>query len=365
LFEQALKLVRIQGALAFITPAPFTTNNYTTNLRKLILESVKILRIVTVPDGVFADASVDNVIFAFQKEAKEAARNSNEIDFVEAAAGDERLIITDSRKVIQKTFLETSGMIFRPPKVEGFASFESKLLKHTKPLSDYARVNFGMQLRDRSKFPEDVVETDNPKSLKSAYKPCITGKNVSRYSTEFANLYCLFDREAQQGGCWDEEIQFAKGKVIVRQIGEIPIASFDAKGFCCLNTVFMVKAIVPHIEEKFLLGILNSKVIGFFWTNKFADFKQTFPKIKGTYLLQMPIPALDLNSKSDKDRHDKLVALVDKMLVLVPKLRAATSDRERETLQNAVTATDYQIDQLVYDLYGLTEKEVSLVEGNN
>ena len=44
-------------------------------------------------------------------------------------------------------------------------------------------------------------------------------------------------------------------------------------------------------------------------------------------------------------------------------LRAATSDKEKATLQNAVTATDPQIDQLVYELYALTPEEIALVEG--
>ncbi len=44
-------------------------------------------------------------------------------------------------------------------------------------------------------------------------------------------------------------------------------------------------------------------------------------------------------------------------------MRAATADSEKATLQNAVTATDQQIDQLVYELYGLTEAEIKLVEG--
>jgi hypothetical protein len=57
------------------------------------------------------------------------------------------------------------------------------------------------------------------------------------------------------------------------------------------------------------------------------------------------------------------VLLVDKMLGLMPKLRAATADSEKAVLQNAVTATDQQIDQLVYELYGLTAEEIKLVEG--
>ena len=71
-----------------------------------------------------------------------------------------------------------------------------------------------------------------------------------------------------------------------------------------------------------------------------------------------------LPSPADKSRHDKLVVLVEKLLGLMPKLRAATSESEKATLQNAVTATDQQIDALVYELYGLTEEEIKLVEGN-
>ena len=39
------------------------------------------------------------------------------------------------------------------------------------------------------------------------------------------------------------------------------------------------------------------------------------------------------------------------------------ADAERGTLQNAVTATDQEIDGLVYELYGLTPEEIALVEG--
>lgn len=45
------------------------------------------------------------------------------------------------------------------------------------------------------------------------------------------------------------------------------------------------------------------------------------------------------------------------------KRPAATADSEKAVLQNAVTATDQQIDALVYELYGLTADEIKLVEG--
>ncbi len=115
-----------------------------------------------------------------------------------------------------------------------------------------------------------------------------------------------------------------------------------------------------QLSPKLLLGILNSKLIRNLWTGRFYDQRQTFPKIKGTYLKQLPIAFLP-NTK--KAIHNHLVALADKMLTLTPKLRAASKDSsEYKVLQNAVTATDQQIDALVYQLYDLSPEEIALVE---
>ena len=44
-------------------------------------------------------------------------------------------------------------------------------------------------------------------------------------------------------------------------------------------------------------------------------------------------------------------------------LRLAEGPQEQEALQREIQATDNQIDRLVYDLYGLTEEEIKIVEG--
>ena len=53
------------------------------------------------------------------------------------------------------------------------------------------------------------------------------------------------------------------------------------------------------------------------------------------------------------------------MLAVVPKLRGAKNEKERGVLQNAVASTDRKIDELVYELYGLTPDEIALVEQKN
>ncbi len=57
-----------------------------------------------------------------------------------------------------------------------------------------------------------------------------------------------------------------------------------------------------------------------------------------------------------------MVALVERMLELHQQRRAAKSDVARERIEREIKVTDEQIDALVYELYGLTEEEIKIVE---
>jgi hypothetical protein len=53
------------------------------------------------------------------------------------------------------------------------------------------------------------------------------------------------------------------------------------------------------------------------------------------------------------------------MLDLHKKMAAATITADKKLYQRHVEATDQQIDALVYELYGLTEEEIAIVEGRD
>jgi hypothetical protein len=159
----------------------------------------------------------------------------------------------------------------------------------------------------------------------------------------------------------------AEPKILIRRIINRQ-DRLDA-AFCDEQMVFK-KDINPFVltvtkpSPKFVLGIINSTLLSYLYVNTSAiatkdDFRQTTL----AELRRLPIPFPDFTNKADKSRHDKLVVLVDKMLGLMPKLRAATAESEKAVLQNAVTATDQEIDKLVYELYGLMPDEIKLVEG--
>ena len=72
---------------------------------------------------------------------------------------------------------------------------------------------------------------------------------------------------------------------------------------------------------------------------------------------------LDLTNPAEKTQHDKLVALVDTMLELQKKYHDAKMEQDKELYERQIKIVDAQIDRLVYELYGLTEVEVKVVEG--
>ncbi|MBA7645400.1 hypothetical protein ES703_53156 [subsurface metagenome] len=114
----------------------------------------------------------------------------------------------------------------------------------------------------------------------------------------------------------------------------------------------------------YLLGILNSSLLEFYYK------KTTVPKASGFYiyktmfLKQLPIHRIDFDNPAEKRMHDELVALVERMLELNKRLAPIrkTPCNERDELMRETERTDRHIDNLVYDLYGLTEEERRIVE---
>jgi hypothetical protein len=120
-------------------------------------------------------------------------------------------------------------------------------------------------------------------------------------------------------------------------------------------------SIVPtgDCPTEFILGLLNSKLVSHLYIHQVAQAtKDDFPQVTIKDILSLPFPARSTQST----QRDKLVVLVEKMLALHQQLAAAKTPQDTTLLQRQIAATDKQIDQLVYALYGLTDEEIALVE---
>ena len=253
-------------------------------------------------------------------------------------------------------------VLFTGTSDETTAALWARLRKENLDLGQLADVNFGKQLRNRKQFTKDVIEVSGLEDVVAPYKPCYTGRDASRYFLQWNRLACLDQEVARRGGCWDAQKQDAKDKIITRQIGEYPDFAIDHLGYQCLNTMFMINLRGTALGTLFVLGVLNSKLLRHFWIDRFYDQRKTFPKIKGTYLKKLPIRAIDFSDPEDVARHDQMVGLVEWMLELHKRLAGARIERERTVIGHQISATDRQIDRLVYELYGLTDEEIKIVE---
>ncbi|MEE9200434.1 MAG: TaqI-like C-terminal specificity domain-containing protein [Candidatus Brocadiales bacterium] len=171
-------------------------------------------------------------------------------------------------------------------------------------------------------------------------------------------------RRCDKGDYWwelracDYYDEFEKPKIIVPDISIRGNFALDEIGKCyCVNTAYIICT-----ADKYLFGILNSSLITFFYKSISSMYRGNYLRFIYQYLVQLPIHTIDFSNAKDKARHDRIVGLAERMLDLNKKLQKTKTEHDKTVLKRQIGATDRQIDNLVYELYGLTKKEIAIVE---
>ena len=155
----------------------------------------------------------------------------------------------------------------------------------------------------------------------------------------------------------------ASEKIVVAEIAEANRFALCPDYLFYLDTACGI-TLKPNFQSRYILGILNSKLMNFFYKNTTVPKANKFFIYKTMFLRHIPIRRIDFNNPTDKKLHDDLVALVDKMLGLNKRLAPIrdTYGYERDELLREIERTDAEIDQKVYELYGLSEEERQVIE---
>jgi type I restriction-modification system DNA methylase subunit len=120
--------------------------------------------------------------------------------------------------------------------------------------------------------------------------------------------------------------------------------------------------VIPEYSTKYALGLLNSKLLEWFLRQSATQMRGGFYSYESRFIRNLPIRTIDFSNPIDKSGHYEIVELVDSMLSLQKQLVAAKTPDEKTRIHRQIDTTDQQIDQLVYELYGLTEQEIKIVE---
>ena len=330
--ERGGKLLDKNGFLCYITSSTFLTNTYTEKLRQFMLDGFSVSFIVNIEDSVF-EACVNTCIIGMARDRSA----SNELVYYKGVLKP-NFIASELSICPQIEYLHANLCIIQPMGNYDDNLIMSKIEDNSAPLKNYALVKFGMQLRNRKIYPTDVITNPDCEELTPFHRKCLTGKDIMECYSVYNNRYCYFNREAKCGGCWDESVQNAKVKILIRQVGAIPVCGIDVNGYAVLNSAFMV--IAHSINHYALLGLLNSKVLKYYWSKKFEDKRKAFPKIKGSYIELLPI------IKINDDYFNSLVKKIVSM---------------RKEGDNCVKEIN-EMNLMVYKLYNLTYDEVKVVD---
>ncbi len=154
-------------------------------------------------------------------------------------------------------------------------------------------------------------------------------------------------------------------KIAVPRLVQRLCAAYDSTGEFCLDNVDVGGILLPtkgSIDPLYLLGILNSNLLNYFFLHQTVPFRGGFFSANRQYIENLPIYTVDSNNTREKKLHDELVKLVDVMLNL-RKQEQKVEGHELGQLKRQIEKTDHEIDERVYELYGITEKERKLIEG--
>jgi hypothetical protein len=395
--EKGFNLLKKDGLFSYIVANKWMRANYAKNLREW-LSKKDIVEIIDFGDlPVFQQATTYPCIFCIRKgepSEKFSAVNVDDLNF--NSLGE----YVQSRKFdVDQERLSVEGWnLTNTAELDLLEKIKSKGV----PLEQYVegKIFRGVLTGFNAAFVIDE-ETKNrliaedPKSAE-IIKPFLAGRDIKRYAPLETDKYLIFTRrgidikkypaiekyllqfkenlmpkpEGWKGENWpgrkpgkykwyeiqdavDYYEEFEKEKIIIPAISNIANNALDY-GIHYSNDK---TSIIVHSEPKFLLGIMNSKIIDYF-VQSIASTKQGgYYEYKPMYVSKIPVYD-EINPN-----RDKIIQAVDSMLESQKQLQTAKSDSDRKILQQKIDAIDKQIDRLVYKLYGLTEDEIKIVEG--
>jgi len=206
-------------------------------------------------------------------------------------------------------------------------------------------------------IPENRLKKDFPKtwSYLLSNKELLAGREHGKFKD--VGWYQLYPKNLDT---WEQP------KIMLPYMITRLAAFYDENDFYFVNVTTGGFGITINQEfgnHKYITGILNSKLLDWFMKKVSTTFHGGYFAANKQFLVQLPIRSINFSDPAEKAMHDKMVSLVERMLAL-HKQPAARTPQESEMVKREVEATDRAIDKLVYELYGLTEDEVRIVEGH-
>jgi type I restriction-modification system DNA methylase subunit len=359
--EKGTRLLHENGYLGFIIPNGILTNTCYQKLRLYSLDNTCLEVVIDLKSNVFINASVDTSIFILRQCKDKKIRDNHKVRIGQNSDDTKRFVNTPDNEIRQSIFYQMPENAFNTNVNVLSMGVCNKVKLRGQPARNFIQSKAGMKVR------KDFICNSN-KNAK--YKPFVLGSSIQPYSIKWENKWVCYDKSLEDKfsnqAFRDEAIFVVTKKILVRQVmGKNRIfASIDVNQFFVDQTVYILLPIDDSISSEYILGIICSRLMAYYFNHTLSDAKTLFPKIKASQIEQLPIIVPDITNRIELTIASTLANKVSLLLALNVKHEQKTTTEKQLLFQRQIDATDKEIDKLVYELYGLTEDEIKIVEGS-
>ena len=412
--EKGIEILSKNGILSFINPNSMLVNDSYAKLRDLIFS--KITHIVKLPDNIFEEAKVETIIF----EIKNSENKINVVNVIKYNKS-EKIVSIDENKIIKiyKSDWDTEKKHFNIYISKKEKEILNKIENENLKLEDIADFTLGITPYDKYRgHDEETIKKrlfHSDTKIDSTYKPLITGENIQRYFID--NKIKEYIKYGEWLGAKREERFFNEPRILIRQIisGKPPriYAGYTEESLYFTQIGFGIISKNEGINNKYILVILNSLIMNFYHKYMYLDLeKDLFQKILIANCKKLPIKEISLEAQQpfiekadkmlslNKDLQEKVSSFqrlltrkfeleklstklqdwylleFSEFIKELKKLKIKLSLKEEmeweeifiekkeevEKVKNEIEITDKEIDRMVYELYGLSEEEIKIIE---
>jgi len=402
--ERGMQLLREEGIFCYIVSNKWMRTRYGKPLRKW-LKRQNLVELIDFKDlPVFQGTIAYPCILRMQREEPEASFRALEVETLDY--DDLSVYVKENEFDIESRFLHEKGWSLVDEETQ---SLIDTLEDSGESLGNYldGKIHFGIKTGLNDAFiisPEkrdELVERDprseerirefpKGKDLKGPYAPIPERRHLIFFPNGWTDAHAPDDRDEwawlreqypaitdhlapfeerarerwDQGEYWWElracsyYDEFEEPKILYPSVADRGSFTLDEEGVFADKTCYFIPS-----ADKYLLGVLNSSLLFFYFSNIAVERQNGFYEYLTQYVERFPIYEIDANDPDDVAARDAIVDHVDTMLDLHAQRADATTDAERDTLQQRIDETDAEIDRLVYALYGLSDEEIAIVEG--
>ncbi len=397
-FALSYHLLKEKGFNAFITSNKYARAKYGAKLRELLLKKTTIVSYMELNAlKVFESAAVDTSIMSF---IKQDPPKESRFKYYEPTPDDKNDLKSARSLPMRQNALSTESFIFANA---SFLDLRDKMERVGAPLKDWdIQINYGIKTGANEAFiiptekREEILNAcktqEERKRTEALIKPILRGKDIKRYSYEWADLWVINTHNGYTSNLkfkippidiekypalkshldshWDTIAtrcdqgdtpyhlrncayleDFEKEKIVYGEIVQEPRFYLD-NGECKLGYFYAeaTSFILTGEHLRYLLGMLHSKLITFAFKTFYAGggLGESGYRYKKAFIERLPIPKI--TEKNQKLAH-KITDGAKAILALKEKDPKANTQR-----------LEKEIDALVYQLYNLTDEEIKIIE---